>query len=141
MKKLALVVLALCFAASFVYAQEGAMADTVTLNGIIVDNMCAGAHSADIAEFVKTHPKSCALMPECEASGYSIFTDGALMSFDKDSSAKIAEFLKKEDSSLEVTVVAKKGDKELSLVSIANASKEAAPVAAPSLDSAQETGK
>lgn len=141
MKKIAFVVLALCLSASFVFAQEGAKADTVKVNGIIVDNMCASAHGADMAEFVKTHAKTCAVMPECQASGYSIFANGVLTAFDKDSSVKVAEFLKKADSSLEVSVVAKNAGKELSLISIENVKKEAAPVEVPAVAPAQEVSK
>lgn len=131
MKKLLLTGLMLCFA-SFVYAQEPAATETVTteeaapaevitLNGTIIDNMCAGnKDAAALEEFVKTHPKSCALMPDCAASGYSIFADGQLSKFDADSSARIEEFLRKEDSSLQVTVTANKVGQDLSLVTIEN---------------------
>lgn len=82
--------------------------------------MCLNAHKEDIAGFIKTHPKSCALKPECAASGYSIFVDGKIYKFNAASSAKVEEFLKKEDSTLEVTVTANKVGEELSLVSIQN---------------------
>lgn len=117
MKKLLFVVLALCFISSYAFAQAET---TVTIKGTIIDNACGQAHATDISEFIKTHPKTCALMPDCVASGYSIYADGKLSKFDKDSSAKIAEFLKKEDSKLDVEVVADKKGEELVLVSIEN---------------------
>jgi hypothetical protein len=124
MKKNILTVLCVMFLVlSFgvpLYAQEA-----VTLKGTIIDNRCAEANKADLANFTKTHTKECALMPACAASGYAIYTDQKLlMKFDKDSSAKVAEFLKKADSTLNVTVVAKQVGEELSLISIENAAGE-----------------
>ncbi|MDD5668811.1 MAG: hypothetical protein PHE58_02100 [Candidatus Omnitrophica bacterium] len=124
MKKILFLIFALCFVSSFAIAQEtaGTMAasDTVTITGVIIDNACATANKDTLEDFVKTHLKSCALMPNCVASGYSIFADGQLSKFDKESNVKIAEFLKKEDSKLQVVVTAKKAGEELSLVSIEN---------------------
>lgn len=132
MKRLALIAIMLCVATSLAFAAEQAAttttsaapavtaAETVTITGDIIDNMCAGANAADLSNFVKTHTKQCALMPDCAASGYAIVVDGKLTKFDKDSNAKVAEFLKKEDSKLQVVVTAKKVGDELSLVSIDN---------------------
>jgi phosphoribosylamine-glycine ligase len=101
--------------------QEMVSGEVMTLKGDIIDNKCAGMQSPEgLGDFVKTHTKMCALMPECIASGYSIYSDGKLMKFDKDSNGKIEEFLKKEDSKLQVVVEAKKTGDELSLVSIQN---------------------
>lgn len=121
MKKVFLMGLAFCFIASLAFAQEAQPSAAVTLKGDIIDNMCAGAQKEEnLAEFVKTHSKQCAIKPDCEAAGYSIFADGKLAKFDKESNAKIAEFLKKEDSKLQVEVVTKKNGEELSVVSIQN---------------------
>ncbi|MDD5505470.1 MAG: hypothetical protein PHR73_01785 [Candidatus Omnitrophica bacterium] len=140
MKKILFVLLALCFASSLAFAQNAAQpvvattatetaavvaTDTATpeamvLKGDIIDNMCAGKHKETLAEFVKTHTKECALMPDCVASGYSLFADGKLYAFDQDSNAKVAEFLKNADSKLQVTVTAKQVGDELSLASIEN---------------------
>ncbi len=130
MKGVAALVLTLLCIASFVYAQEAAQmttataeaapAEPVTLKGEVIDNMCADANRAGLADFVKTHTKDCATAPACVASGYSIFADGNLIKFDKESSAKVAEFLNKPESKLQVVVVAKKVGDELSLVSIEN---------------------
>ncbi len=92
------------------------------IRGYLIDNMCANSHKDDLANFVKTHPKECAIAPGCMESGYSLFTEfegGKLFKFDKESSDKIAEYLKKEDSSLAVIlkVILRPGD-ELSLVSV-----------------------
>jgi len=128
MKKLILAAIALCCISSLAYAQEAPVTtpaattvkEVVTLKGDVIDNQCATANKADLANFVKTHTKQCALMPTCAASGYSIFSDGKLYAFDKESSAKVEEFLKKDDSKLQVVVTANKSGDNLSLVSIAN---------------------
>ncbi|MDP1853237.1 MAG: hypothetical protein Q8L26_03405 [Candidatus Omnitrophota bacterium] len=130
MKKLSLLVLAFCLVCSYAFAQEAATLgseasvpavtdETVTITGTIIDNICVGLQKPEeLGEFVKTHPKSCAVMPQCAASGYAIYADGIITKFDKDSSVKITEFLDKEDSSLNVVITAKKAGEELSLVSI-----------------------
>ena len=103
-----------------IFAQEN-----ITLKGTIIDNKCAEANKADLANFIKTHTKECALMPDCAASGFAIYTnEKLLMKFDKESSVQVAEFLKKTDSTLNVVVVAKQAGCELNLVSIKNAAAE-----------------
>jgi hypothetical protein len=92
----------------------------MVLKGVLIDNLCAEANRENLTEFIKTHPKSCAIKPDCAASGYSFITDGMIMKFDADSNVKVYEFLAKEDSTLRVEVVVKKAGEELSLVSIAN---------------------
>ena len=130
MKKFVLIALLLCAATSLAFAEQtvpasttaapavAAATETITLTGNIIDNMCADANKDTLAAFVATHTKQCAL--SCAGSGYAIFADGKLYKFDKDSSAKVAEYLKKEDSKLQVVVTAKKAGEELSLVSIEN---------------------
>jgi hypothetical protein len=149
MKKVLFVLMALCFVSSLAFAAESVVTTTATdpttaasttettttattvttntavttpesivLKGDVIDNMCAGANKDKLAEFVKTHTKDCAI--SCMNSGYSIFTDGKLYAFDKDSSTKVAEFLKQADSKLQVIVTAKQVGDELSLVSIEN---------------------
>jgi hypothetical protein len=107
---------------SFSFQAQAAVNDseTMTLKGDIIDNMCANGNKDNLAEFVKSHPKSCALMPNCVASGYSLFVDGKLHKFDDASNKKIVEFLKKSDSKLQVTVTITKTEDLISLVSIEN---------------------
>ena len=117
MKKLMFVVVALCLVASLAYAAP------IIMKGTIIDNACASNHMKDMATFIETHTKDCALMPVCVESGYSIYSDGKLTRFNaaNDSNKKIANFLKMKDSKLTVEVgVTKIGDK-LDLVSIKNA--------------------
>jgi len=101
--------------------QLATAADTeaMTYTGTIIDNMCA-SNTKDIASFIKTHTKECALMPQCVASGYSLYADGMLQPFDDKSNAKVQEFLKKPESKLDVVVTATKADGMLSLISIKN---------------------
>ncbi len=135
MKRLFLLGMVLSFAVSLALAQETATpastteetaveetaATEITLTGDVIDNMCAGTKtSAELSEFVKTHTKECALMPNCAETGYSIFADGKLYKFDKDSSAKVEAFLKQADSKLQVVITAKQSGEELSLVNIEN---------------------
>ncbi len=102
-------------------AEPSASPGAVTLQGTVIDNHCAGSQKAgDLAKFVKTHPKTCAIMPDCAASGYSIYSGGKLMKFDKISSSKILAFLQQPDSKTDVVVVAKKSGDLLSLESIRN---------------------
>ncbi len=98
----------------------GLAADVLSFKGDIVDNMCAAENKDNLAEFLKTHTKECALMSDCVASGYSIFAEGRLYRFDQASSKKIEEFLRKTDSKLQVVVKAEKVGKELKLLSIEN---------------------
>ncbi len=144
MKKTAFLILVICLATTFAYAEEAATkattatavtsvtasdaaavaatpADTMVLKGDIIDNMCACSQKPEmLLEFIKTHTKQCALQPACVGSGYTIFADGKLYAFDKASNAKIEEFLKKADSKLQVVAAAKKAGDELVLVSIEN---------------------
>jgi hypothetical protein len=69
----------------------------LTLGGYIVDNMCAAAHAADAdsADRIKSHPKTCALMPDCVKSGYALLSDGKLYKLDAEGNKQVAELLKK----------------------------------------------
>ncbi len=109
----------LCIASTLAFAQEATT--SVTIKGVIIDNMCAGSQKPENLEaFVRTHTKECALLPSCVASGYSIFSEGKLMKFDSKSNTKIEEFLKNPDSKLQVVAVVNKFGDLLSLVSIEN---------------------
>jgi len=107
---------------SLAFAEMGAVekAQVVNIKGTIIDNACGYGNEKDLANFIKTHTKECALMPGCVESGYSIYNEGKLIKFDKESNAKVEEFLRKTDSKLEVVIEAKKAGEELHLVSIHN---------------------
>jgi hypothetical protein len=115
MRKIALLILVVGAVVMLLLAAE-----VMTLTGTVIDNKCAEANKADLANFIKSHPKECALMPACAASGYAIFADGKLTAFDKDSSRKVEEFLKKDASRPRVVVKAKMAGQALSLISIEN---------------------
>jgi len=115
MKKVVFAFLLVGFAVLAILASE-----TIILKGTIIDNHCAAMSKDNLAEFIKTHTKACALMPDCAASGYSIFADGKLYKFNQASNKEVEEFLKKDESKLEVVVKAEKAGEELKLVSIEN---------------------
>ncbi len=114
MKRILAAVVMVACAATLAGAQE----ETVTLKGTLVDNLCAAAHQQDIADFVKTHPKSCAVMPDCAASGYSIVADGKVMKLDTASNAAIAAYLAQEENTLDVVAVVKPAGDGYTLISI-----------------------
>jgi hypothetical protein len=119
-KKLTLLWLILLIVfATVVFAQQSAI---VLIKGDIIDNLCAGTQTPDeLAKFVLTHSKECALAPQCAASGYAIFDGASILKFDQASNVKVEVFLKKPDSKLHVVVEAKKEPGNvLNLVSIAN---------------------
>lgn len=98
MKQLFLFIIAFSLLASGGLAADTRAAtkgDVITLSGTIVDNLCAEAHKAGMDAFIKSHTRECALMPDCAASGYSLYHYGALLPFDRASSKKIETFLKK----------------------------------------------
>jgi len=118
MKKMVLLAVISSFVASVSFAAD---LNTVSVKGTIIDNLCAVSQKPeDLPGFVKTYTKECALAPSCAANGYSIFSGGKLINFDKESSAKIEEFLGKSASKLQVTVIAKKTGDSLHLIAIEN---------------------
>lgn len=101
-----------------VEAKKTAPKETV-MQGTLIDNQCVSAHQADLAEFVKTYTKECALLPECVKSGYSLIAaDGTVRRFTKKSNAGIVEYLNEENSRLNVEVTVTKAGRWLKLVSI-----------------------
>jgi hypothetical protein len=81
-------------ACSLLYAQEKS---SVTLNGYLIDNACAGAHvtEATFKDRVKKHTVSCAMMPNCVKSGYAVYTsEGKLYKFDEAGNKSAADLLK-----------------------------------------------
>ena len=80
-------------ACALLYAQE----KSVTVNGYLIDNACAGAHASEATfkDKVKKHTVSCALMPNCVKSGYAVYTsDGKLYKFDEAGNKSAADLLK-----------------------------------------------
>lgn len=93
----------------------------IIVSGIIVDNMCATANKENLAAFIPSHTKECALMPDCSASGYSLYMDdGKLTPFTKEGSLRVKAFLKNTESKLKVTVTGEKSGKYLKIINIQN---------------------
>src|ERR1700730_6458743 len=73
---------------------------TIKISGYLIDNACANAHvkDADFGDRVKKHSTSCALMPNCEGSGYAVFADGKLYKLDKAGNESAEGLLKDTDT-------------------------------------------
>ncbi len=93
---------------------------TTTMSGRIVDNLCASAHAEDLKIFAPEHSMECTLKPKSIASGYNLYSQGALYPFDKESTQKIVKFLQQENSDNEVTVEVKQTPNGLHVMSIKN---------------------
>ena len=81
---------------------------TVTVEGYIIDNACAGAHSKDatFGDTVKKHSKSCALMNSCVESGYAVYTsDSKLYKFDGAGNKSAEALLRETETKAGISVV------------------------------------
>ena len=69
---------------------------SVTLTGYLIDNACAANHASDktFATWVKTHGTSCAMMDNCEKSGYSVFAGDKLYKLDDKGNDSAEDLLK-----------------------------------------------
>lgn len=82
-------------------------AKSVKLTGYLIDNACsARANTEGGAEKVKNHTVKCAMMPNCEKSGYALYADGKLFKLDEAGNKKAAELYKstKVERGLQVAV-------------------------------------
>jgi hypothetical protein len=70
-RKLLVVILSLAFAA-MLYAQDS---KAIKVTGFLIDNSCADSAKGELGTRAKGHSVSCALMDNCEKSGYSVVTD------------------------------------------------------------------
>ena len=123
MKKMLYAIVLISAITSLAYADAAnkPQGTTMTLKGSIIDNICASSKKPEeLANFVTTHTKECAIAPNCMASGYSIFSDGKLYKFDKESNLLIGNFLKIPENKLQVTANVKKSGDALKLISIEN---------------------
>src|SRR3990172_5365081 len=103
MKRLLMLMSVLFVSIAFGMDERGVEGEkTMTMEGYIIDTKCATDNKAKLDEFVKTHPKECAMAPDCHKSGYNLYSEGKLWKFDKKSSEKVYDFLKKSDSKLNV---------------------------------------
>lgn len=84
-----------------------AAADRVTVQGFLVDRMCASQHAAEGEKFGVKHGRDCALMADCVKSGYGVLTaDGKFIKFDAEGDKRAEAALKssKKKDNLRVTV-------------------------------------
>ena len=82
-------------------------AKSVKLTGYLIDNACsARANTEGGAEKVKNHTVKCAMMPNCEKSGYALYADGKLYKLDEAGNKKATEIYKntKVERGLQVSV-------------------------------------
>jgi hypothetical protein len=100
--------LSLCVPA--VLASFAAVASAAQIQGILIDQMCSSKAEVHIVAgprleggmiVAEAHTRQCALMPECQKSGYGVFTyDNKFLKFDEAGSRKALALLrasKKED--------------------------------------------
>lgn len=103
-------------------ADSGTSPKTVSMVGYIIDRACAIPNKDNLAEYVKTHPKECALAPNCKASGYMFYSDGKLYTLDEETNKEVVEFLGKPESRLHVKAQAIHGEGDnLKITSLSNA--------------------
>ena len=100
-RKLLVVILSLAFAA-VLYAQG---AKEIKVTGFLIDNACADSAKGELGTRAKTHSVSCALMDNCEKSGYSVVTeDNKRYKLNEKAEGMAAELLKNTKSTKGVKV-------------------------------------
>jgi hypothetical protein len=80
---------------------------SVKLTGYLIDNACSTrANTEGGTEKVKNHSVKCAMMPNCEKSGYALYADGKLYKLDEAGNKKAVEIYKntKVEKGLQVAV-------------------------------------
>jgi hypothetical protein len=99
---------------------------SITLSGYVVDQHCGGnlATKANAMEKAAAHTKECALMADCAASGYGIFSSGKYYKFDEKGSATAKALIEKSKRSkaLYFTAVGKIADGNLTVASLSESS-------------------
>jgi hypothetical protein len=98
---------------------------STTLSGYVVDQDCAGkiATKANVMEKAAGHTKDCALMEDCAASGFGIFSDGKYYKFDTKGSATAKALFEKSKhtKAMYFTAVGKLDDGTLTVASLVEA--------------------
>ena len=88
-RKLLAITVTIAFAA-MLYAQGN---KSVTITGNLIDNACAES-AKDLDAKAKNHSTSCALMDQCETSGYAVYADHKLYKLDDQGNSSAVELLK-----------------------------------------------
>ena len=74
-----------------------AQTQTQTMNGHLVDVMCATKHATE-ADYIAKHDKKCLLMEGCVKSGYSLVTaEGKVLKLDAKGTQLALDLIKKTD--------------------------------------------
>ena len=92
MRKVFPLIVVLAVMAGALMAQD----KSVTLTGYLIDNSCAANHANDktFATWVKTHGTNCAMMENCEKSGYAVFAGDKLYKLDEKGNESAEALLK-----------------------------------------------
>ena len=88
-RKVSLVAAAVALAAAFAYAQDEQKSVKVT--GYVIDNMCAEMHGTE--EEAAKHPNGCALMENCQKSGFAVVSGEKTYKLDAEGNKLAAEAL------------------------------------------------
>jgi len=76
-----------------------------TVEGILIDKMCSKMVDMKGYEAAENHTKDCALMPNCQKSGFGVVTaDGTFLKFDKAGDKKALEAIEGTDKEKNLTV-------------------------------------
>ena len=89
-RKVSLVAAAVALAAVFAYAQGEQK--TVKVTGYVIDNMCAEMHGTE--EEAQKHPNACALMENCQKSGFAVVSGEKTYKLDEEGNKLATEALK-----------------------------------------------
>jgi hypothetical protein len=84
------------------------IASAAEIQGVLMDKMCSMKAMKEGQQAAQMHTRDCALMPDCQKSGYGVFTaDGRFISLDGAGNAKALAALKasnkKDDLKVQVT--------------------------------------
>jgi hypothetical protein len=83
------------------------VASAAQVTGVLMDKMCSASAVKQGQAFATKHDTKCALEPDCQKTGYGVFTaDNKFIAFDAAGNAKAAAALKatKKADNLKVTV-------------------------------------
>ena len=114
--------LAACHSSS---TSAGGPTPQASVTGILIDNACGATMMKDPnpEQAAAGHPRSCAMKPDCAASGYAVITGSDLIKFDDHGNDLAKDFLAKSDKTdnLKVTVVGDRQGDTIAVTSITDA--------------------
>ena|SRR5579884_2661959 len=106
------------------------LSDSTSVQGVLIDKMCSYKAETRVVPGPRleggivvayTHTKDCALKPECQKSGYGVFTyDNKFVAFDEAGNQKALAFFKeaKQDDDFRVEVTGQVHGDTMSVTSI-----------------------